>query len=449
MKAMKRLLTGVAAMTMAASLAACGGGAAPAGSNSTADPGTEGTAESPVTLNYWGWQKGTAEQVKLFNDSHKNVQIKYTEVKGGADALNGLRNAASAGNAPDLQQGSQDWMVPLVAEKVIADVTSWVSASEGEFRESAFKASQVDGRSFIVPTAQAPQFYVYQAPIYDKVGLTAPKTMDEFVEQGATLAAAGHKITNMAGEDPSTLVNWAWQAGASWYQVDGDSWKINFLDDATMEAADITQKLIDEDAISTQTFADYAAVQQMYDKGDTAARHIYTWSTNGMVNNFKESFGNWAAAPVPEFSTGGKANVSPIGGIFVTEQSKAKKAATEAAIWLATNKDSVTLAADPIKGSSSFPVVKDSDPYVEQLLPEKLFGANHAEAVKVATEASRNIVTNWTYGPNYTAMYTEMADGWAKVITKQQKVADLLEHMQEWTVNDLTKKGINAVDGSK
>jgi multiple sugar transport system substrate-binding protein len=46
-------------------------------------------------------------------------------------------------------------------------------------------------------------------------------------------------------------------------------------------------------------------------------------------------------------------------------------------------------------------------------------------------------------------MYTEMADGWAKVITKQQKVTDLLEHMQEWTVNDLKKKGINAVDGSK
>ena len=449
MKAMKRLLTGVAAVTMAASLAACGSSVPSASSNSTPDPGAEGTAESPITLDYWGWQKGTADQVKLFNDSHKNVQIKYTEVKGGADALNGLRNAASAGNAPDLQQGSQDWMVPLVAEKVITDVTSWISPAEGEFRESAFAASQVDGKNFVVPTAQAPQFFVYQTPIYEKVGLTVPKTMDEFVKQGAVLAGAGHKITNMAGEDPSTLVNWAWQAGASWYTVDGDAWKINFLDDATKEAAEVTQKLIDEGAISTQTFADYAAVQQMYDKGSTATRHIWTWSTNGMVNNFKESFGNWKAAPIPEFSTGGKANVSPIGGIFVTEQSKSKKAASEAAVWLATNKESVTLAADPIKGSSSFPVVKDSDPYVQQLLPEKLFGANHAEAVKVAIEASKNIVTNWTYGPNYTAMYTEMADGWAKVITKQQKVTDLLEHMQEWTVNDLKKKGINAVDGSK
>lgn len=448
MHSMKRLVTGIAALTMAASLVACGGAGTSPSAGSSADPGVEGTPEKPVTLNYWGWQKGTAGQVKLFNDSHKDVQIKYTEVKGGADALNGLRNAFSAGNAPDLQQGSQDWMVPLVAEKVAADVTDWVSPFEKEFRDSAFKASEVEGRNFIVPTAQAPQFFVYQQPVYEKAGLKAPKTMDEFVEQGKVLAAAGHKLTNMAGEDPSTLVNWAWQAGASWYKVDGDSWNINFLDDATKEAADVTQKLIDEGAISTQTFADYAAVQQMYDKGNTATRHIWTWSTNGMVNNFKESFGNWAAAPIPEFSTGGKANVSPIGGIFVTEQSKSKKAAAEAAAWLATNKESVTLAADPIKGSSSFPVVADSDAYVQQLLPEKLFGSNHAEAVKVATEAARNITTDWTYGPNYTAMYTELADGWAKVITKQQKVTDLLEHMQEWTVNDLKKKGINAVDGS-
>jgi multiple sugar transport system substrate-binding protein len=446
---MKRLLTGVAAMTVAASLAACGGGSATPSASKTADAGVEGTDAQPITLNYWGWQKGTADQVKLFNDSHKNVQIKYTEVKGGADALNGLRNAASAGNAPDMQQGTQDWMVPLLSEKVITDVTEWVAPSAKEFRESAFKATQVDGKNYAIPTAQAPQFFVYQKPIYDKAGLSAPKTMNEFVDQGKVLAAAGHKITNMAGEDPSTLVNWAWQAGASWYKVEGDAWKINFLDDATKEAADVTQKLIDENAISTQTFADYAAVQQMFDKGKTATRHIWTWSTNGMVNNFKESFGNWAAAPVPEFSTGGKANVSPINGIFVTEQSKSKKAAAEAALWLATNKDSVSFAADPIKGSSSFPVVADSDSYVEKLLPEKLFGANHAEAVKVATEASKNIATDWTYGPNYTAMYTEMADGWAKVITKQQKVTDLLEHMQEWTVNDLKSKGINAVDGSK
>ncbi|MGK3958622.1 ABC transporter substrate-binding protein [Arthrobacter sp. R4] len=448
MNAMKRFITGAAAVSLAASLAACGGGPAATPAGPSADPGVEGTDSQPVTLNYWGWKKGTADQVKLFNAAHKNVQIKYTEVKGGSDALNGLRNAASAGNAPDLQQGNQDWMVPLVAEKVAADVTPWLSPSKDKFRESAYKASQVNDHNYVVPTEQAPQFFVYQKPIYDAANLSAPKTMDEFVDQGKVLAGQGHKITNMAGEDPSTLVNWAWQAGAQWYKADGDTWKINFLDRATMEAADVTQKLIDEGAISTQTFADYAAVQQMYDKGNTATRHIWTWSTNGMVSNFKESFGNWAAAPIPEFSTGGNANVSPIGGIFVTEQSKSKKAAAEAAVWLATEKESVTIAADPIKGASSFPVIADSDSYVSTLLPEKLFGANHAEAVKVAVEASKNIAPDWTYGPNYTAMYTELADGWARVITKQQKVTDLLKHMQEWTINDLKKKGINAADGS-
>ena len=103
------------------------------------------------------------------------MQIKYTEVKGGSDALNGLRNAASAGNAPDLHQGIQDWMVPLVAEKVITDITDWVSPAEKEFKASAFKSSEVDGRNYIVPNAQAPQFFVYQTPVYDKLGLDPPR----------------------------------------------------------------------------------------------------------------------------------------------------------------------------------------------------------------------------------------------------------------------------------
>jgi multiple sugar transport system substrate-binding protein len=40
-------------------------------------------------------------------------------------------------------------------------------------------------------------------------------------------------------------------------------------------------------------------------------------------------------------------------------------------------------------------------------------------------------------------MFTEMQAGWAKVVDKQEKVTDLLAHMQQWTVNDLKSRGIS------
>lgn len=40
-------------------------------------------------------------------------------------------------------------------------------------------------------------------------------------------------------------------------------------------------------------------------------------------------------------------------------------------------------------------------------------------------------------------MFTELQSGWAKVVSKQQKVTDLLAHMQQWTVKDLKSRGIS------
>jgi multiple sugar transport system substrate-binding protein len=40
-------------------------------------------------------------------------------------------------------------------------------------------------------------------------------------------------------------------------------------------------------------------------------------------------------------------------------------------------------------------------------------------------------------------MFTEMQAGWAKVVAGQEKVTDLLAHMQQWSVRDLTSRGIS------
>lgn len=91
------------------------------------------------------------------------------------------------------------------------------------------------------------------------------------------------------------------QAGAHWYAIDGDSWKVDFQDEGSLKAADVIQQIIDDDLNSKLSFADYAAVQRNYDKGGTVTRQISTWQMSGMVQNFTDSFGKWALSPWPTY----------------------------------------------------------------------------------------------------------------------------------------------------
>ena len=68
---------------------------------------------------------------------------------------------------------------------------------------------------------------------------------------GKVLKKHGIHITNYAGEDPSTLEVLAMQAGAHWYAIDGDSWKVNFQDEGSLKAADVIQQIIDGGLIKT------------------------------------------------------------------------------------------------------------------------------------------------------------------------------------------------------
>jgi multiple sugar transport system substrate-binding protein len=110
---------------------------------------------------------------------------------------------------------------------------------------------------------------------------------------------------------------------------------------------------------------------------------------------------------------------------------------------MSTDPTAVKTMADPQTGNGLMPAVADSSSFVAQAIPAKLLGPDYQAAQKVVTDSLSTVTTDWTFGPDWTAMYAELANGWAKVITRQEKVTDLLAHMQQWTVADLTSRGIN------
>ncbi|WP_030602709.1 ABC transporter substrate-binding protein [Streptomyces fulvoviolaceus] len=426
----------VAGLALTGLLSACGG--------SDSD---DTKASGPVTLPFWGWANGQEAVVKAFNAAHKDIQLKYTKVTDQLTMQKQLTNAVKADNAPCLVQNTAEYVTSWVSQDALADITQYVEADKAKFNTGSWAGAQVQGKMYGVPTSSSPNFTIYRTDIFEKYGLKAPTTWDEFIAAGKVLKKHGVKITNYAGEDPSTLEVLAMQAGAHWYSIDGNAWKVDFQDAGTLKAAKVIQEIIDNDLNSKLSFADYAAVQRNYDNGGTATRQISTWQMAGMVQNFTKSFGDWALAPWPTFT--GEAAKTPAGTnltgsvTLVTKGCEHQEQAAEAALWMSTNTGAVKTMASPETGNGVMPALADSDGYVPEAISEKLLGSHYQPAQQTVKDSLGTVTTDWTFGPNWTAMFTEMQAGWAKVVSKEQKVTDLLAHMQEWTVKDLKSRGIS------
>ncbi|MET7570385.1 extracellular solute-binding protein [Streptomyces sp. NPDC005492] len=428
----------VAGLALTGLLSACGG----SGSGDS-----DSKSSGPVTLPFWGWANGQDLVVKAFNASHKDIKLKYTKVTDQLTMQKQLTNAVKAGNAPCLVQNTAEYVTTWVSQGALADISQYVSADKGKFNAGSWASAQVQGKSYGVPTSSAPAFTIYRTDIFQKYGLKAPTTWDEFIAAGKVLKKHGIKITNFAGEDPSTLETLAMQAGAHWYAIDGNSWKVDFQDAGSLKAAGLIQDIIDNDLNSKLSFADYAAVQRNYDNGGTATRQISTWQMAGMVQNFTKSDGKWALALWPTFA--GEAAKTPAGtnqsgGVtLVTKQCTHQQQAAEAALWMSTDTGAVKTMASPTTGNGVMPALADSGAYVDEAISDKLLGTNYEPAKKIVTDSLNTVTSDWVFGPDWTAMFTEMQTGWAKVMSKQEKVTDLLAHMQEWTVKDLKSRGIS------
>lgn len=436
MTARHRLLAASLAMTVGAALTACSSG----GSETPAEHGR-------ATIDMWGWDQGLDTAVKAFNDSQTRITVNYTKITSGAADTN-LHNSVAAGNPPCLLQSAVDKVTPFVAEGILTDVGADLEKHASKYRAGVLDTARVAGSLYAVPTGANPTFYLYNKQALEARGITSfPKTYAELLDVGRKLNAVdGTKIVNLAGEDPSTFVSLASQAGAAWYTIDDDRWVVEFDSPATRKAGELVQALVDEDLVTKNSYTDYQSVMQGFDKGKVVAGETSTWQLQGRQKNFVGTQGQWALSPVPQFESGKDVTGAGAGQAMLVPKGCANPAAAvEAAVWLGTDPSAVSMLANPTTGASRFPVSGEVTEAIEMVLPKSLLGANAESGAKVI-EQSVGKAAPWTYGPNYAAAYEELADQWGKVVARTGTMNALIEHMQKWIVDDLKKRGINVVE---
>lgn len=435
----KRWLTAGLALCLAAAMAACGD--------------SEETASGPVEVEMWNWGTETEVQpvVDKFNATHDKIKVKYVKQADNPTTATGLRNAVAAGQGiPCLVQNFGE--VPsLLAEGLLADVTEPLKPyiDDGLFNEAAVKGAEVQGKYYGIPGGAEPAYFMINRAVYDKYGVAVPKTWDDVIAAGKALKPHGVQVMNLAGEDPSTLVNLVQQAGGSWYAVEGDAWKVGFLSPESLKAADVVQQLVDNGIVANQTYQDRPALIAYFDEGKMVSLMTQVWQLGNYEINFKKSVGNWQPVDLPQYSDATEfatpAHGSPT---LVPKGCTHLKEATEAGVWFATSKDAIEASFNDETGAYPWPgSIPDPSPWIEQSVPEKLFGTHRADAVPVWLKSSKAGIDPWVIGPNYTGVFKELQDQWAQAVTKKITFQQLLQNMQKFTVDDLKTKGINVVEG--
>ncbi len=411
-----------AAVVILGLLAGCSGNSStgtPSTAGSTPAQSTASTPNTgPASLTFWGQTQGQQAQVDLWNSQHPDIKITYVyQSINDADETTAIQNAAKAGKTPDIFEMPRGTATSFLVDGVTQDVSQWFNNDDGAYSDSAYGWAKVGDAVVGVPFGTNPTFNAIHKTTFATFGLAAPADWTEALTQAKTMAAGDVMSFNFPGEDPSYLRDFASQAGAQWWSVDGDSWKVGFTSAESEAAGDLVQQIIDDKVFSSKSYTEWDALMQYFDSGQVSQFTTSTWQLPAYEQNFSKSIGDWKLAPYPK-AIGASTLVSPsyFDAYGVAKTASNPAAAVQFLRWITTDPDAIKLMADTAKGSGTFPVVADPSPYIEMLLPSKLLGDDKSAAPAVIEQAVQTSAA-MTDGPDQAAALEELADQWAQAIT--------------------------------
>jgi len=257
----------VAAVSVAAVLAACGGGKQPGG------PAAGGDGFSA-----WALTGGTEDvfkaQFDAWNAGHPDDEIAVEWFANDAYKEK-IRTAVGAGNSPTLIYGwSGGTLADYVANDAVVDLGDAAAELDERLIPSVAANGEVDGKTYAVPnTHTQPVVLYYNKEVLDDAGVEVPTTYDELLDVVGTLKDQGTIPIALAGQSVWPELMWIQYltdriGGPEVFQAVLDGKEGAWSDPAIVEATTKIQELVDAGA-----FGDSYGSVNADQNADTALVH--------------------------------------------------------------------------------------------------------------------------------------------------------------------------------
>jgi multiple sugar transport system substrate-binding protein len=292
----------VAAVTLIATVAGCGGG------SSTSNGGNK----SPKTLTYWASNQGKSlddDKQKLTPELQKfekqtGIHVKL-EVVGWPDLLNRVLTAASSGQGPDVLNIGNTWSASLQATGALLPFDdSAFSAIGGKdrFVASALGSTGAAGKPpTAVPLYSLAYGLYYNKKLFKDAGIAGPPvTWSDLVTDGKKLTGGGKYGLAVEGANNAENIHHAYifakQHGGDFFDASGNP---TFTSPGAVAGVKQYVDFIASDKITAPGDAEYAQNQSLQDFA-TGKAGMLLWQAAGVQlaqRGMKAE--DWGVAPVP------------------------------------------------------------------------------------------------------------------------------------------------------
>ncbi|MHA3837838.1 ABC transporter substrate-binding protein [Terrabacter sp. AAH1] len=367
----RRTVLAIAALSGALVVTACSPSSS-GGSGSTAAGG-----DGKTTLTVWSWRvEDEAAYNKIFDayeKSHPNVDVQFKAFK--ATEYNKILATGLAGaNGPDVPQvRSYGQLQGTVASKSLLPLDGKVDLSGWDENVVASAKGKEDGKTYSVPLARQTVQMFYNQGLFDKSGLKAPTTWDEFVAANDKLMAAGVTPIAVGAKDDWTLpivheVLAGPRFGGKAFQDEVQSGRKSFTDPdwvgSVKVVGDLAKYMPKNVTGVAQTDAQtlFSAEKAAMIPGGSFDLAVFQKANPAM------KIGIFQVPPAPGSPSGSGATTAgwADGNFAVSAKSKHPKEATELVTWM-TSKEFGQMVSDDIKQLSAVPGVDPTDPLLKQM----------------------------------------------------------------------------------
>lgn len=399
--------------------------------------------DKPVTLKFWTWSlKNTDERALAIIDEYEkqnsNVKIELTEVGGTADTSSKILAADRANEVPDIVQVEYRGLPALVVKGVVKDLTDSIGDSQSAVAENIWELSTVGDAIYGIPQDIGPMMLTYRADLFEEYGAPEPTTWENYVAAAEIIREKNPDayIASFSANEFEFFAAHSAQAGAKWWQAEGDSWEIGLSSSESLEVADFWSDLVDRDLLSVEPLLTPEWNAKVND-GRLLSWAAAAWAPSVIYSVAPGTAGKWKSVPLPQWNAG-DASVPFLGGstYFVPEKSKNAEEAIKFAKWLGASDEGskLLLSLDLYPaGNAGREAAKQNDP--PRLMPEQSDFYSIADAIIDDTTISMS------WGPNVNVGQTNLGDLLNKAALEKKPLRDAFIATQKIIEDDLRETG--------
>ncbi|MEV7970336.1 extracellular solute-binding protein [Sphaerisporangium sp. NPDC088356] len=276
----------------------------------------------------------------------------------------------------------------------------------------------------------------YRRDLFEKYGIEVPKTWDEYAQAARTVRKKDPKafLGTFSSKDPGWFTGLAQQAGAQWWSISGDAWKVAIDDAATEKVAGYWGGLVKEGVIDTMPYFTPEWNKALND-GTLLTWPSAVWGPGVLSSNAPKGKGKWAVAPLPQWNAG--ENHSGFWGgssTAVAANSPDRAAAAQFAAWLNTDPQALKALIDQgaiypasTKGSSLLTTTPD-------------YFSNQPDFWRQAAAIGAT-ARGFTFGPDVNVTYNAYKDAFDRAVAARADFPAAVRTMQDVTVADMRRSG--------